>query len=120
VRARAGLKRSWGVGRVTWPRIPVTCASTRSLVHGGRGEGGADRGGPRRREREGAHGATARRLVERARRAEREEGRAGGKQLAPTSWPHWAERGRGSAQGQKPPLTGGAHLSGGAGARVRV
>jgi hypothetical protein len=40
------------VGRATWPKIPATCASARSLVHGGRGEGGADREGPRRRERE--------------------------------------------------------------------
>jgi hypothetical protein len=94
-----GLKRSWGVGRATWPRILATCASARSLVHRRRGEGGTDREGPRRREREGAHGSTARRLAERAREAEREEGRAGGKQLAPTSWPHWAERGRGKACG---------------------
>jgi hypothetical protein len=49
-----------------------------ALVHGERGEGGADRGGPRRRERERGrtHGATARRLANRAREAEREEGRA--------------------------------------------
>jgi hypothetical protein len=52
VRARVGLKRSWGVGRAMWPRIPATCASARSLVHGGRGEGEADREGPRHRERE--------------------------------------------------------------------
>jgi hypothetical protein len=53
-----GSKRSWGMGRAMWPRIPATCASARLLVHGGRGEGGADRGGPRRRERErrGARG----------------------------------------------------------------
>jgi hypothetical protein len=34
------------------PRISATCASVHALVHDGRGEGGADRGGPRRRERE--------------------------------------------------------------------
>jgi hypothetical protein len=51
------------VGRATWPRIPATCASARSLVHGGRGEGEADREGPRRRERE--------------RQREREKGRVG-------------------------------------------
>ena len=51
-----GLKRSWCVGRATCPRIPVTCASARSLVHGGRGDGGANREGPRRRERRGAWG----------------------------------------------------------------
>jgi hypothetical protein len=46
------------MGRATWPRIPATCASARSLVHGGHGEGGADRGGPRHTERErtGARG----------------------------------------------------------------
>jgi hypothetical protein len=44
------------VGRATWPRISVTCASARSLVHGGRGEGGADREGPQRRERRGVRG----------------------------------------------------------------
>jgi hypothetical protein len=62
-RARAGLremrwgsecgherdsKRGWGMGRATWLRIPATCASARSLVHGGCKEGGAERGGPRR------------------------------------------------------------------------
>jgi hypothetical protein len=40
------------MGRATWLRIPATCASVHSLVHGGRGEGGADKGGPRYRERE--------------------------------------------------------------------
>jgi hypothetical protein len=52
----------------------------------------------------------------------RQRGKRGvgrGKQLAPTSWPHRAERGRGKHVGQKPPLTGGAHLSGGAGAWAR-
>jgi hypothetical protein len=47
-----GSKRSWGVGRATWLRIPATCASACSLVHGRCGEGEADRGGPRRRERD--------------------------------------------------------------------
>jgi hypothetical protein len=50
-------KRGWAVGRATWPRILASCASVRSLVHGKRGEGIADRGGPRRREREGARGS---------------------------------------------------------------
>jgi hypothetical protein len=44
------------MGRATWPRIPATCASAHSLVHGGRGEGGAEREGPRHREREGCAG----------------------------------------------------------------
>jgi hypothetical protein len=61
------------MGRATWPRIPATCASARSLVHGGRGVGGADRGGTRRRERERARGTMARYLAERAREAERGE-----------------------------------------------
>jgi hypothetical protein len=43
-------------GWASWPRIPVTCASARALVHGRRGEGGADRGGPRCRERGRARG----------------------------------------------------------------
>jgi hypothetical protein len=38
---------------VSWPRNPATCASAHSPVHGGRGEGGSDRAGPRRRERKG-------------------------------------------------------------------
>jgi hypothetical protein len=51
---RAGLKKGARVrGRASGPRIPATCASARALVHGKRREGGADRGGPRRREREG-------------------------------------------------------------------
>jgi hypothetical protein len=54
VRARVGLKKGAGAcGRATWPRIPATCVSARALVHGERGEGGADRGGPWRRGREG-------------------------------------------------------------------
>jgi hypothetical protein len=35
----------------------------------------------------------------------------------PTTRSHWAERGRESVRGRKPPLTGATHLSGGAGAR---
>jgi hypothetical protein len=84
-------KRAGGVGRATWPRIPATCASAHSLVHGMRGEGGADREGPRHRERErrGAW-ATVQRLAVRAHEIEREEGHARAKQLAPTSRPHRA------------------------------
>jgi hypothetical protein len=42
---RAGLKKGAGArGRASRPRIPTTCASARALVHGGRGEGGANRG----------------------------------------------------------------------------
>ena len=95
---RRGSKRRWGVGRATWLRIPATCTSACSLVHGRRGEGGADWGGPRHREREGVgcNGSASGRTGPRGR-----EGRGawGGKQLAPTSWPHWTERGRGEARG---------------------
>jgi hypothetical protein len=80
VQALAGLKKGAGArGRASWPRISATCVSAHALVHGGRGEGGTDREGPRRRERKGerARGTTAQRLAERAREAEREERRGG-------------------------------------------
>jgi hypothetical protein len=106
------------MGRVTWPRIPATCASARSLVHGGRGEGGADRGGPQRRERRGAR-ATAQRLAERSRGIDKEEGRAreaiGVDRLAPLGSEHEGEKGA----RDRLSLTGGALLSGAAGARAR-
>jgi hypothetical protein len=52
--ALAGLyEGSWARGRASWPRNPVTCTSAHTLVHGGRGEGGTDKAGPRRRERNG-------------------------------------------------------------------
>jgi hypothetical protein len=76
------LKRELGCGRVSWPRNPATGASAHALVHGERGEGGTDREGPRHREIKG--GA-------RAREAEREEGRARAKQLAPIGRPQRAE-----------------------------
>jgi hypothetical protein len=117
-----GSKRSWGVGKATWPRIPATCASARSLVHGGRGEGRVDRGGPRRKEREKerARGATVRRLAAQAREAEREEGRAGEETGADNSAPLGSERERGKRARDSLPLTGGARLSGAAGAQARA
>jgi hypothetical protein len=74
--ARARLKKGAGArGRASWPKIPATCASARALVHGGRGDGGADSVGPRHREREnGRTGVMAQRLAGQAREAEREEG----------------------------------------------
>jgi hypothetical protein len=51
--------------------------SAHASVHGERGGGGTDRAGPRRREKKGAHGATAWRLAIRAREIERERERAG-------------------------------------------
>jgi hypothetical protein len=94
--------------------------SARSLVHGGRGEGGADRGGLRRRERERARRATARRLAEQAREVEREEGRAGEETGADNSAPLCSEREGGKRAWDNLPLTGGARLSGAAGARARA
>jgi hypothetical protein len=48
-----GSKRELGArGWASWPRIPATCASARAPVHGEGSEGGTDREGPRRRERE--------------------------------------------------------------------
>jgi hypothetical protein len=110
-RARVGLRemRRGGV------------SSARSLVHGGSEEGGADREGPRRRERE--KGRVGQRLGVWQNEPARHRGKMGARgggggatgtdKLAPLGW----ERERGSARGQKPPLTGGAHLSGSAGAR---
>jgi hypothetical protein len=71
-------------------------------------------------EREdGRVGATARCLAEQAREAEGRGARGrGNRRRQPGAT---GQRGRegGSARGQKLPLTGGAHLSGGAGARAR-
>jgi hypothetical protein len=39
-------------GWASWPRIPVMCVSAHASVHDEGGEGGTDREGPRRRERE--------------------------------------------------------------------
>jgi hypothetical protein len=84
----------------------------------GRGEGGTDRGGPQRSEGESER--TVQRLgvwqsgpaKQRWKRGARAKG-TGTDSLAPLG----RERERVSARGQKPLLTGGAHLSGGAGVR---
>jgi hypothetical protein len=94
----------------------VTCESAHALVHGERGEGGTDREGPRRRERKGGGWATAQRLAAQARETEREEGHTRTRQLAPTGRPS-GQRARERARERKPSLTGGARLSGGAGAQ---
>jgi hypothetical protein len=101
-------------GRGSWR----TCVSARVLVHGGPGKAELTGGVPRRSEREsGRAGITARCLAKRARKAERErnaQARAtGADNLAPLG----RERERVSARGREPPLIGGAHLSGGTGAR---
>jgi hypothetical protein len=77
-----GSKRELGrVGWASWPRIPETSVSAHAPVHGECGEGGTDREGPRRREREKRDArATAQRLAARAHETEREEGCAGAKQ----------------------------------------
>jgi hypothetical protein len=85
-----------------------TCASARTLVYGGRGEGGADRGVPRRSEREsGRAGATTRCLAKRAHEAEREEGVRAKATGADGLATRGRERERVSARGREPPLTGG-------------
>jgi hypothetical protein len=56
-----GSKRELGArGWASWLRILATCASAHAPVHDGGGEGGTDREGPRRRERE--KGRTRQRL----------------------------------------------------------
>jgi hypothetical protein len=87
------------------------CASARALVHGGCGEGGANRGVPRRSKREsGRAGVMVWCLAKQAHEAERErnaQARAtGADNLAPLG----RERERVSARRRERPLTGGAHL----------
>jgi hypothetical protein len=65
----------------------------------------------------GTRGAMAQQLANRAREAEREEGRVGEETGADRSAPLGSERERESAQERGLPLTGGVRLSGGAGAR---
>jgi hypothetical protein len=65
----------------------------------GRGEGGADRGVPRRSEREQARGETVQRADKAGLRG-REGIRASGRgRMAPTERPHWAGREEGGARG---------------------
>jgi hypothetical protein len=91
----------------------------RSTARAGRAElTGRVHGAEREREKRGAW-ATTQRLAKRACEIEREEGCARAKQLAPTGRPQRAESERERARERKPPLTGGSHLSGGAGARAR-
>jgi hypothetical protein len=92
-RARAGLKKEPGRGQ-------SDMAEECDLVHGGCGEGGADKEGL---DAEREKGRAGQRLgvwqnepvMQRGKRG----ARGGGKQLSPTSWPHWAGRGRGEAGG---------------------
>jgi hypothetical protein len=114
---RGSKKGSWARGRASWPRNPATCVSAHSPVHGESGEGGTNKAGPWRREREkrmrGGNGSA---LANRARETERESERAketGADRLAPLG----SEREREGTHEGEPPLTGGVRLSGGAGAR---
>jgi hypothetical protein len=78
------------MGRATWLRIPATCASARLLVHGGRGEGGYDWEGPRRRETEKGHAGQRLGAWQSGPARQRKKRDVQAKQLAPTSRPHWA------------------------------
>jgi hypothetical protein len=75
-------------GRASWLRIPATCASARTLVKGGRGEGGADRGDPRCRERgraRGGHGSMTGKMGPQSRERRGAHGRRNRcRQLGPT------------------------------------
>jgi hypothetical protein len=116
-----GSKRSWGVGRATWPRILATCASARSLVHDRSGEGGADKGGHgAKRERMGARGndSASGRAGPRGREGRGARGRGNRRrQLGPTGQ---QAREREKRAWDSLSLTGGARLSGAAGARARA
>jgi hypothetical protein len=100
-RARARLREmGWGsecrhgrgskreLGRMGGRRGREFQRRARALVHGGRGVGGADRGGPQRRERE--DGRAGQQLGDwrtgPARQREKRGARA--KKPAPTTWPH--------------------------------
>jgi hypothetical protein len=66
----------------------------------------------------GTREATTRQQANRARKVEREEGRAGEETGADRSAPLGNEREREGARGRGLPLTGGVSLSGGTGARA--
>jgi hypothetical protein len=96
----------------------VTCVSAHALVHDECGEGGSDREGPRRRERE--EGRAGQRLSDWRTRPARQREKRGAKgetTCADRSTPPGRERERERARERKRPLTGGSHLSGGTGVR---
>jgi hypothetical protein len=93
-RHEGGSKRAGRVGRATWPRIPATCASARVLVHGGCGDGGADRGGPRRIERGRVRGGNGSATGSAGPRGREGRGAREVKKPAPTTSPQWAASGR--------------------------
>jgi hypothetical protein len=119
VRARAGLKRSWAWAERRG-RGSRRCARVRahwSTAGAGRAELTGEAHGAER-ERRGTR-ATAQRLAERACETERAEGRGEGKTTGTDKLAPLGREREGGAWGQKPLLTGGAHLSGGGGARAR-
>jgi hypothetical protein len=93
------------------------CASAHVPVHGEGGEGGTDREGPRRREREKER--TGQRLGAWQTGPARQRGKRGARAKKPTpiAWPHWAASEREGTRERELPLTGGSHLSGSTGAR---
>jgi hypothetical protein len=122
VRARAGLKKKLGHGQSDVAEDPGDVRECALAGPRRAWEGGADRGGPRcrERERERVCGATARRLAEQAHKVEREEGRTSEEIGADNSAPLGSERERGKRARGSLPLTGEARLSGAAGARARA
>jgi hypothetical protein len=114
-RARAGLRemrrgsecghgrgskgaRAWAERRGRGSRRRVRVRAHWSMAGAGRTELTGEAHGVEREREKGVrgNGSASGRTGPRGR-----EGRgAQGGQLAPTSWPHWAERGRGSAQGR--------------------
>jgi hypothetical protein len=95
------------------------CASAHVPVHGEGGEGGTDREGPRRREREKER--TGQRLGAWQTGPARQRGKRGARAKKPTpiAWPHWAASEREGTRERELPLTGGSHLSGSTGARAK-
>jgi hypothetical protein len=93
--------------------------SAHSPVYSGRGEGGTDREGPRRRERGEGHSGQRLSNWRTGPVRQREKGRAGEEIGVDRSAPLGSERERESARERRLPLTGGVRLSGGAGTRAR-
>jgi hypothetical protein len=104
-------------GRATWSGISA-CVRACCWSTAGRGEGGADRGSHCAARGNGRAGKRFGALTRRAREAERDRGTRARATGADKAAPLGRGRGRGGTRRGKPPLTGGAHLSGGAGARV--
>jgi hypothetical protein len=127
VGAGGAQKGAGARGRASWLRIPASCASASALVHGGRWEGGVDRGGPRRRERGRAHGGNGWTTGKMGPQSRERRGARGQRnlrrQLGPTG--HRAREreesaGQSGADRRGPPVRGGRRASAGAPARARA